>query len=153
MKIIRFRGKRTDYGGWVRGYLFDPSSFTLCFILVDESDAVVNDENYNGAWSFPKDLMNCYEVDPKTVGQFTGRIDKNGKEIYEGDIMFRQILNSEGKVIREYNATVVFIAELAGYYLIHDGTATKLGTTYEILNDWSEFGEVVGNIYENPVLL
>jgi len=88
------------------------------------------------------------------IMQFTGRKDKNGvNEIYEDDIMFRQIKNGKGKVIREYKAAVVYVPELAGYYLAHDGSGTMLGSTYEELSDWAVFGEVIGNIFDNPELL
>ena len=147
MREIRFRGKRRDTGEWIIGDLLYTKSvlgtITDCRILESYD---TGGASWIDGWS--------QEVDSETVGQFTGLKDKNGvTEIYDGDIMFRQIKNGKGKVIREYKAAVVYVPELAGYYLAHDGSGTMLGSTYEELGEWAVYGEVIGNIWDNPELL
>ena len=71
MREILFRGKWKNSGEWVYGNLFNP----------DKSDTPT--QICIGTYI----ARTCYEIDPETVGQFTGLTDKNGKRVFEGDII------------------------------------------------------------------
>lgn len=129
MREILFRGKRMDNGEWIFGYYFQKKN-----LFSEEGLPVIHgisDEPPFGA-----------KVDQETVGQYTGLEDKNGKRIFEGDIV-------EG---------LDYTAEDGGYGIIgfeegaFDVSNNDIcGTFYE--NYWGKDFEVIGNVYDNPELM
>lgn len=92
-------------------------------------------------------MMVWHEVNPETIGQFTGLTDKNGKKIFEGDILY--IKASHGIECVVGNAIVYYDKELFQYRV----RSTKpFGIIYCDFTHIDRF-EVIGNIYDNPELL
>ena len=110
MRTIKFRAICAFSGVWRYGFYY-----------VSKGNHIIRDEN-------DKESI----VLEKTLGQFTGLHDKNGKEIYEGDI----VTDGVGKY------KIIYDLKLAGYQ------------PYCIFRDEPEnYCEVIGNIYENPDLV
>lgn len=139
MREILFRGKRTDNGEWVEGFLI--KDFEL-YGRKDEHSYIVNHKHPSGC--FGNDIY--FEVIPETVGQYTGLTDKNGKKIFEGDI-----------VDVEYDIQYVGVAsDRIGLFVVvfADGCFMKQkqgGGLFHFIS--SDKCKVIGNIYDNPELL
>ena len=131
MRTIKFRGKRIDNGEWIIGDLIQSNNGVIQ-ILPIESDIFFNNE----------------VVDPETVGQFTGLFDKNGKEIFEGDIV-KFIINNWKEEI--YVAIVVWGEKSHGYSLKVDTKLyNKWGRVKYYSLPCSKNIEIVSNAIDNP---
>ena len=121
MRTIKFRGKRIDNGEWIYGSYVPHYNFFG--IIKDE----MVDENGN-----------LFEVAPSTVGQYTGLKDKNGKEIYEDDIL----LDESGAYAVVYYSM--------GSFCVDFGEGFDLQYFTDSIH---EICYVAGNIHDNPELL
>lgn len=108
-----------------------------------------------GTWNFePKDRdfigMSIPYQPSFVLMQYTGLHDKNGKEIYEEDVV--KITNKNSKVIpiKPLIAQIVWSEEYLAYILI----TTSVKDAFENLGDYIDYDiEVIGNIFDNPELL
>ena len=127
MREILFRGRRTDNGEWVYGV---PTKDGRGEMVMVENIFECEEYNRRGA--------NCLYVDENTVGQCIGLKDRNGINIFEGDIVKR-----------------VWLGKMCIYQIDYEnGLASFIGragmkfTTFDY--DSEEF-EVIGNIYDNKL--
>lgn len=128
MREIKFRGKRLENGEWVYGDL----------VQIEGSYIYDYDIGDNGVEQKPILSQIKWNVNPETVGQYTGLKDKNGKEIYEGDI-----LSWEG-----YPPAIVVFIE--GTFSVFDSISDDTG---QLLIEVLIGAEITGNIHDNPELL
>lgn len=118
MRNIIFRGKALSNGEWVFGDLLRwQVKGETQWHIVDYADIV---------------RLNNHRVDPETVGQFTGLCDKNGKEIYEGDILYY----CEGYMVVKWSKETAC-------FLWDDGESADNANYLDLIDL-----EVVGNIHD-----
>lgn len=150
MREILFRGKQTDGGAWVEGYVVETTVFGVnrcrnAIVIYKKPEKI-----FDSDW---------WEVNPETIGQYTGLIDRNGKKVFEGDI-----ISSKGKV---YGKTEKFLYVIKyGQYIpktycreIYQECETigfygeSKGQQQVQLGNYPQKIEVIGNVYDNPELL
>ena len=130
-RTIKFRGKSADNVKWITGYYYHECGNT--YIVEDRQSLSETSRNVP------------YVVIPETVGQFTGLFDKNGKEIYEGDILHTVTFGFEPE---EYTAIILYdncrfqLSNGRNLFYFGQSDLTKMDDTI-----------VLGNIYDNPELI
>lgn len=137
MREILFRAKRLDNGEWIYGDLLTPTD------IMD-------------VWEISKNtgMGDRYEIDPETVGQYTGLKDKNGNKIFEGDYLNWYEHKEEMKDIHGVMGTVTWWESDARYMLTTNNGLANDWTYEEEANpiNWGDL-YIVGNIHDNPALL
>ena len=128
MREILFRGKRYMDGQWVEGSLFIDEK-------KDKHEILIGYVNYRVGW----------EVDPETVGQYTGLNDKNGKKIFEGDIVLHP-WNDQDK------PEIFTIKFKDGQFVASPVKETEAFWDF-MVGGFSKEMEVIGNIHDNPELI
>lgn len=156
MRQIKFRGKRLDNGEWRVGSLLNIED-TYFIIENDDFSFDYRDESAH-FWFDAQE----YEVDPNTIGQFTGLYDKNGKEIYEGDLLRYLPVRQDKWDEENFVANEVFFhgndccdmhigwqmnrRHFQGHICgTSENPQMKPSTTAQM--------EVIGNIHDNPELI
>ena len=142
MREIKFRGECMYSDEWVYGDLIHKRH--------DRDALMIQDENGLGS-----------DVIPESVGQFTGLHDKNGKEIYEGDVARNKEVGGYGfeyvGVVRYYEEDARFGIDVTATSKISKRVLFSVGE--RCINDghctikYTNEYEVIGNIHDNPTLL
>ena len=154
MREVKFRGydledKRWRYGAYIKHIYVTPCMFTC----EEEAENFYKEHTkhliaFDGFsdWWMPRGIDVCTSIDPKSIGQFTGLIDRNKKEIFEGDLIkFTSLIPVNDKLCKLEAKVGEVVFEECAFWLKFKDEAMLLwveGIEYE----------VVGNIYENPEL-
>ena len=135
---IKFRGKEKKTGEWFYGNLYDKDT--------------------SGRTHIGTTKKGCLDIDPDTIGQYTGLKDKNGKEIYEGDIVYSEFADgSNCMFLVGWNNKLSCFGVMDEY----DYRSKQLGYDFpefdnhlfiEVLKN-SKIFKIIGNIHDNPELL
>jgi|UniRef100_UPI003FF057F9 uncharacterized phage protein (TIGR01671 family) len=137
MREILFKAKRDGSGEWIEGCYAECKGKTFIGIGIS-----IGIDAFKG---FCTPVIRWLEVDPETLCQFTGLCDKNGKKIWENDILMAHLDESYPE-----DATYETVEwGVAGFV-----TREANSTDRQYLDEFDlEHFEVVGNIFDNPELL
>ncbi|EHG1811842.1 hypothetical protein J3057_000034 [Listeria monocytogenes] len=131
MRGIEFRGKIVGAEGFVYGKLLAPLASGNAYIAYDVNEV--------GSFVY---ISRSEKVDPETVGQYTGVKDKNGKKIFEGDIVNCKFFD---RMVGDIAGVINFIDCV---WAVSDFKNKRLYQLIDVDNI-----EIIGNIHENPDLL
>ena len=142
MRDILFKAKRIDNGEWVEGAYFPktkyPTKKNRTFIWVWQIGKIYCD--YNCGYS-------PYEVDEKTICQYTGLKDKNGNKIWENDII------KPYDTVTNENYIIGWDKEMGAFVFCDINTNNSLYVLVGHYIESIQSVEVIGNIFDNPELL
>ena len=147
MREILFKAKRKDNGKWVEGYYCKMSETTYCF-KEDYERKPVSEHHYilqerMTDWGLPNQTVQI-EIDSETLCQFTGLCDKNGKKIWENDILMAHLDESYPE-----DATYETVEWNVAGWVTHETDSTDR----QYLDEFDlEHYEAIGNIFDNPEL-
>ena len=142
MREILFRGKRLDNGAWETGSL------------------VIVRMGCHDAQYYIADKMTGYQthVRPSTIGQYTGLKDKNGKRIFEGDIVQYQFDNDDCPFPKKRTDKIIgkiFFSDFRASFSVtagRNGSDMVNNDLFKYVQNGNRVG-VIGNIHDNPELL
>lgn len=137
MREILFKAKRIDNGEWVEGYYLFVKEQNKHYILTGKIASYSVDYSHS---YLKTNGFEWFEIDPNTLCQFTGLKDKNGKMIFENDI-----LEFEFEEIGKQKAVVYYNLEYGSFLL----NVITDNFQFAKIND----GIVIGNRFDNPELL
>ena len=152
MREIKFRGYDLKYKRWQYGAYIKHIDVTPCMFTCEEEAKNFYKEHTKhlialdgfSDWWMPRGIDVCTSIDPESIGQFTGLIDRNKKEIFEGDLIkFTSLIPVNDKLCKLEAKVGEVVFEECAFCLEFKNKMIPLwieGVNYR----------VVGNIYENP---
>jgi uncharacterized phage protein (TIGR01671 family) len=149
MREIKFRGKRKDTGEWVFGnYIKRNLDGIPQYYIYDNQWDETEIDGYCDDDDAKIYLKDCFiEVIPETVGQFTGKQDRNSSDVFDGDIVKPQTTKLYTPTKEEIGA-VYWDEKEAGFMIHWLDDDSRLG-----ISEFFRGVEIIGNIHDNPELL